>query len=81
MALPVAFEGDSVRCTTLRDKTLSFGWRDPFTRNGQEQPVSGFEHYESPFAASGYPCRQMEIGIGEDVLRLNFENAAGIEPS
>jgi hypothetical protein len=81
LALPVVFDDGSVHCTTLRDEALSFGWGDPFTRNGQEQPVSGFEHYESPFAASGYPCRQMEIGIGEDVLRLNFENPAENEPS
>lgn len=81
LALPVAFDDGSVHCTTLRDEALSFGWRDPFTRDGQEQPLSGFEHYESPFAASGYPCRQMEIGIGEDALRLNFENTTGLDTS
>ncbi len=81
LALPVAFEDDSVHCTTLRGEALSYGWRDSFTRNGQEQPVSGYEHYENPFVASRYPCRQMEIRYGEDILRLNFENAAENEPS
>jgi len=80
LALPVVFEHGSVRFTTLRGESLSFGWEEPFLRNGKAQPLSGFEHYESPFVAAGYPCRQMEVGYGQDVVRLNFENAAGSEP-
>jgi hypothetical protein len=65
---------DSVRWTTLRGATLSFGWRDPFLWNGFEQPLSGFDHYETPYAVSAYPSRQLDIRYGEDILRLNFEN-------
>ncbi len=73
LALPIAFEDGFVRCTTLRNETLTFGWDKPFMRDGQEEPLSGYEHYESIFAASRFPCKQMEIGYGEDALRLNFE--------
>ena len=27
---------------------LSFGWQGPFLRNQEEQPLTGFEHYENP---------------------------------
>jgi hypothetical protein len=72
LALTVKFEEQSVNCTTLRGEALSFGWGDLFLRNGQEQPLSGFMHYENPFTTAGYPCSQMEIQYGEDLLRLDF---------
>jgi hypothetical protein len=77
LALPVKFEEQSVDCTTLRGEALSFGWQSPFLRNGQEQSLSGFMHYENPFTTADYPCSQMEIQYGEDLLRLDFGNMAG----
>lgn len=62
----------SVHFTTLRGETLSFGWQGPFLREDQEQPLSGFEHYEHPYAASEYPSRRLEIQFGEAGLRLEF---------
>lgn len=72
-ALPLAFEGHEVRFTTLRGEALAFGWQAPFTRDGQQQPLSGFMHYEHPFAGSKYPSTEMVVGYGEDLLRLNFD--------
>ena len=77
LALTVKFEGQSVSCTTLRGEALFFGWQDPFLRNGQEQPLSGFMHYENPFTTADYPCSQMEIQYGEDLLRLDYGSATG----
>jgi hypothetical protein len=79
LGLPVEFSDRSVHCTTLRSEALSFGWQGPFLRNGQEQPLSGFEHYENSYVTSGYPCKQMEIRNGEDILRLDFGNAGDID--
>jgi hypothetical protein len=73
LALPVVFDDLSVRCTTLRGEVLSFGWQEPFMRDEQEQPVSGVEHFEHPYVRADYPCKQMEIRHGEDILRLNFD--------
>jgi len=81
LALPVLFDDLSVRCTTLRGEGFSFGWQDPFLRDGQEQPLSGFEHYENPYTIAGFPCRQMDIRQGEDILRLDFGNGAGFKSS
>jgi hypothetical protein len=72
-SLAVAFDGLSIECGTLRGERLSFGWDNPFLRDGQEQPISGFMHYENPFVAAEYPCKLMEIGYGEDLMRINFE--------
>ena len=77
LTLPVAFGENSIEFTTLRGETLSFGWDGPFLRDGQEQPLSGFMHYENLFVGSEYPSKQMDIGFGEDLLRLNFENTPG----
>ena len=81
LALPVTFDDHSIQCTTLRDETLSFSWEGPFIRNGKEGPLSGFKHYESPFIRADYPCKQMDIAFGEDLLRLTFERAEGSQPS
>jgi len=72
LALPVVFDGLSVECSTLRGERLSFGWDNPFQRDGQVQSLSGFDHYENPFVAAEYPSKLMEIGYGEELLRLNF---------
>jgi hypothetical protein len=69
----VKFGKQSVDCTTLRGEALSFGWQGPFFRDGQEQPLSEFEHYDTPYCTAMYPCTHMDIQLGEDLLRLNFE--------
>jgi len=79
LALGLKFAEASVRCTTLRGETLSFGWQGPFLREGHEQPLSNFEHYENPYAVSGYPSRQLEIRSGETILRLDFGTASDSE--
>lgn len=72
LALAVQFGDQSIHCTTLRGEALSFGWQAPFMRDGQEQPLSGFIHYENPYVAAAYPCKQMEVLYGEDLMRLDF---------
>ena len=81
LALTVTFDELAVRCTTLRDETLSFGWEAPLVKDGQEQPLSGFKHYENPFVTADYPCKQMDVAFGEDILRLNFEKANDSDPA
>ncbi len=76
LAQEVKFTADSVQWSTLRGETLSFGWQGPFLRNGQEQPLSGFAHYDGPFVVSAYPSRQLEVRHGEDLMRLDFGNAS-----
>jgi hypothetical protein len=73
LALDVAFEGLSVRCATLRGETLAFGWQGPLLRNGEEQSITGFKHYENPYCVAELPAEQIEIRYGDQLMRLNFE--------
>jgi hypothetical protein len=72
LAMKVEFENQSIHCTSLRGEAISFGWHGPFLRNGREQTLSGFRHYENPYTITDFPCTQMDIQLGEDLLRLDF---------
>jgi hypothetical protein len=72
LALNVHFEELSARCATLRGETLAFGWEGPLLVNGQEQALAGFKHYDSPYCVAELGATQIEIGYGDQVLRLNF---------
>ncbi len=73
LGLDVAFEGLSVRCPSLRGETLAFGWEGPLLRNGSEQLIAGFKHYENPYCVAELPANEMDIRYGDDIMRLNFE--------
>ena len=70
LALDVAFDELSVRCATLRGETLAFGWEGPLMRNGQEEPITGFKHYDNPYCVADLPASQMEIRYGDQAMRL-----------
>jgi len=72
LALNVAFDGLSVRCDTLRGETLSFGWAGPLLRNGREEPLAGFKHYENPYCTADLSSTQMEVRSDNYLLRLSF---------
>jgi hypothetical protein len=76
ISLDLKFDGTTVSCTTLRGETLTFGWEGPFLRDGQEQPLTGFPHYENPYAVAGFPCSEMEIQADGSILRLDFSGGA-----
>jgi hypothetical protein len=72
LALDVTFDGLSARCNTLRGETLSFGWSGPLMRDGKEQPIRGFRHYDNPYCVTGLPASQMEVRYGDELMRLDF---------
>jgi hypothetical protein len=72
LALDVAFEGLSVRCTSLRGDALAFGWEGPLLKNGEDQPITGFKHYDNPYCQAELAASHMDIGFGDQVMRLNF---------
>jgi hypothetical protein len=61
-----------VRCPTLRGETLALGWEGPLMRNGNEQPLDGFKHYDNPYCSVELPASEMEIRYGDQLMRLNF---------
>jgi hypothetical protein len=73
LALEVDLQDLGVSCTTLRGETLSFGWEGPLTVNGQEQPLSGYAHYDNPYCRAEWPASAIEIQYGDYMLRLHFD--------
>ncbi len=65
-------EGLGVTFETLRDETLTFDWTGPLRRDGEEQPITGFKHYESPYCVEELPAEKIDIGFGEFVMRLQI---------
>ncbi len=77
LALDIDWQELGVRCTTLRNQTLAFGWEGPLLVDGQEQPLSGFRHYDNPYCVTEPSAPQMDIQYGEYLLRLHFEPGEG----
>ena len=72
LAQPHLWDGLNVEYTSLRGDEIDFGWRGSLMVNGQEQPLSGFPHYENPYCIAELPAKSMEIRYGDEMLRLNF---------
>jgi hypothetical protein len=73
LARSVTVNDLQVEWDTLRNEHLAFDWRGPLLVNGQAEPLAGFKHVENPYALAEFPAASMDIGYGEDVLRLHFE--------
>lgn len=73
--LGLRLDGDelSLRATTLRGETLAFGWEGPLLVNESEEPISGFKHYDNLYCVADLPASQMEISLGDQMMRLNLE--------
>jgi hypothetical protein len=71
-ALDIEFADLAVRLRSLRGDEIAFDWEGPLLLNGQEQPITGFKHYESPYCVADLPAERMDLAFGENVLRLEF---------
>ncbi len=72
LALDVTFEDLSVKWETLRGETLAFGWEGPLQRDGEEEPITGFDHYQGPYGFAEMPAEEMIIMFGEQAMRLHL---------
>lgn len=68
----LAFDGLSVVFETLRGETLSFGWDDPFLRDGEELPLVTTKHYVNPYCRGEFGAQKMEIRSQSYLMRLDF---------
>jgi hypothetical protein len=68
----VAVNDLQVAWDTIRGERLDFGWAGPLLVDGAAEPITGFKHVENPYALAEFPAEQMDIGYGEDMLRLHF---------
>ncbi len=68
----VDVQGLAVRYTSLRGETFAFGWNVPLVRDGVEEPLAGFKHYENPYCVTELSASEMDIHFGDYVMRLAF---------
>ncbi len=72
LELAPRFDGLSLRTDTLRGETLAFGWEGPLLLNDRETAIGGFKHYENMYCVADLPASQMELRLGDELMRLNF---------
>jgi hypothetical protein len=72
LAGSVIVNGLQVEWRTIRNEHLAFAWSGSLHVNGVEEPISGFKHVENPYALAEFPAESMDIGCGEEMLRLNL---------
>jgi hypothetical protein len=68
----VSADGAQVAWETIRGERLAFDWTGPLLVNDVAEPLSDFKHVANPYALAEFPAERMEIGYGEDMLRLHF---------
>jgi len=71
--MPVAFSGLEVNLTSLRGETLRFGWTGALKVNGKIKKLSGFKHYDNPYASVKLGAPSMQIAYGSEAMKLDFE--------
>jgi hypothetical protein len=71
-AHPPRFADLSVELQTLRGDRLSFGWEESLQLNGNEQPITGFRHYDNDYCQAELPCEEMFIQYQDQLMRLDF---------
>lgn len=72
LALPVTWQDMSLTVKSLRDEDLKLGWEGPFTVRGEEVPLAGYKHVDNFYSQAAFPAGEMDIELGEYLLRLNF---------
>jgi hypothetical protein len=73
LTLEFKFQGLSAHFPTLRGETLAFGWQGPLTRDGAEEAIGGFKHYDNAYCVAGLPAETMDIRYKDELLRLDFK--------
>ena len=72
LALDARLAGLSAQVDTLRGDSIDFGWEGPLLVNEREQPITGFLHYDSPYAQMELGAEKMELTFQDLVVRLDF---------
>lgn len=72
VALPVTVDGLTVNMQSLRGDQLRFGWTGPLLRNGVEEAITGFKHYDNPFCSCELDEDAMVIRSWNHAMQLDF---------
>ncbi|MBI3959800.1 MAG: hypothetical protein HY328_13400 [Chloroflexi bacterium] len=72
LALDVRLSGLSVQADTLRGESIDFAWEGPLLVDERAQPITGFAHYDSPYAQMALGAQKMELHFQDLLVRLDF---------
>ena len=72
LAHPPHFADLAVNLTTVRGDHLAFGWEGPLRRNGAEEPISGFPHYDNRYCQTELGAEEMVIQYQDQQMLLDF---------
>lgn len=72
LALDVRLSGLAAQVDTLRGESIDFAWEGPLLVNEREQPITGFPHYDSPYAQMELGDEKMELQFMDLLVRLDF---------
>ena len=72
LAKAVTVNDLDVTWETARGDKLHFAWSGPLSVNGKEEAIDGFKHMDSAYALAEFPAETMDIGIGEQIMRLHL---------
>ncbi len=64
---------DSVDWQTIRGDRLQVAWTGPILRNERPEDWGVLPHHHSPYAHAELPATHMDIGIGSEIMRLDFK--------
>jgi hypothetical protein len=72
LSQPMTFKHLAVEFETLRGETLTFGWEGALLRDGEEEPLSAFKHYENPYCVTELHAPEMVVQSDQYLLRLKL---------
>jgi hypothetical protein len=72
LSSPLKFSETGVRYTSLRDQVIEFDWEGPLRVDGNEEAISGFPHFDSPYSQTELGADEMEIRYRDIGMRLNL---------
>jgi hypothetical protein len=72
---PPTFGEMSVSYVSLRGETISFDWDGPLLVDKTAQPLSNFQHYESPYGTCAFGATNMDIHFADWTLKLNLDTS------
>ena len=70
--LDVTFGEDSVHLASLRGESIDFGWEGPLLVNENEEPTSGFLHFDNPYSSTELGSEKMSIQFMDLLMQLDF---------
>ncbi|MBE2222377.1 MAG: hypothetical protein IAF02_12590 [Anaerolineae bacterium] len=68
----IQFNGVNVSYHSPSQGRLEFGWKAPFTQNGQPIQVYGYPRYDNPYVQAEFAPDEIVVNAGDNYLKLDW---------